>query len=328
MTRLHRWLTQGPFAIVSTGPSPAHPDKPASKQFAQMQELKQRVLQDGYGFQPAQGLYKSEITEPSIFIPLCSCRDAIAYGQMFRDDPHGPQQTIMFGEDGLYYLYRCEDGGMDSSGDVQTDFPVLTLPEMQQIEQEERDTDRAERHREPDRPSPTDPSRDQWREKQAKIKSSGRVHGMYFLSSAPGAVHYMGHFSGVKQITAVQDGIVRFNDPYLIQTRTGDLLFCLPEPEPDEVVLSNIVANLHADLEREWLANEKRDLKRTLQELRRRTGKRYYVVPQSEQRRTWRVIGMDGEPFGHHPTPNGGQTFSGHRDIVQKAADHFERHGP
>lgn len=82
-------------------------------------DLKQVLIEMGYGFVPAKGVWKGA-SEESLFIPGISLGEIHELARMFN------QEAFVHGNNGKYNIINTGSGAVELSGDVATDFHDAT----------------------------------------------------------------------------------------------------------------------------------------------------------------------------------------------------------
>jgi len=213
-TRVFRWLTEGPFAIVSAG----RPEKDAGQKVRDRSELKSRIVQDGYGFYPAQGFYKG-VPENSFLVPGLPLEKALEYGRMF----YPPQETVMWGKDGEYAFYAISDGEPGPKRSVKEDFAILREPELREMTEKGKDVGVTKVRQDP-RTWTMDPRIREWRAEGPKKGSR------YVFVSDPRMINAMGNFEKtVEAVSVAKDKIRYLEGGSEFGMPLGVLLVVLPE---------------------------------------------------------------------------------------------------
>ena len=219
--RLFRWLTEGPFAILSAERTEKTPEQNAKD----TEELKRAIIQDGFGFYPANGFYAG-VPEDSIFVPEIPLDRAVQYGRMFKPI----QETVLWGHGGTYAFYSCKDGKPTGSlREVAKDFTILNDMEAQRLVKEKEPIGFTEVKRDT-RTWTTDPSIRDWREREkAKSKEQPgeerKLASSYLIMSDPRKTNAMGNFQKVVRAVRIEGGDLYHSDG---RTSFGMLLAAMP----------------------------------------------------------------------------------------------------
>jgi hypothetical protein len=195
--RLFQWLMKGPFAILSAEKG----SKTTEQNEKDTEELKKAIIQDGFGFYPANGFYAG-VPEDSIFVPEIPLERAVMYGRMFKPI----QDTVLWGKDGAYAFYSCEDGGpTGQQRSVKKDFTILNSLEAQRLVEEKAEIGFTKVKRDT-RPWTVDPSIGKWREKtkeQMPEAEERKMASRYLIMSDPRKINAMGNFQKVVKAVKV-----------------------------------------------------------------------------------------------------------------------------
>ena len=217
--RLFQWLTEGPFAILSAERTEKTPEQNAKD----TEELKRAIIQDGFGFYPANGFYVG-VPEDSIFVPEIPLDRAVQYGRMFKPI----QDTVLWGHGGTYAFYSCKDGKPTGSPrDVAKDFTILNDMEAQKLVREKEPIGFTKVKRNT-RTWTTDPSIKEWREREKAKEQPGeaqRLASHYLIMSDPRKINAMGNFQKVVRAVRIEGADLYHSDG---RTSFGMLLAALP----------------------------------------------------------------------------------------------------